>query len=77
VTRPPRPEARVLAHFLDAQRAAVLAIVAGLDDRQLRTPALPWPGADDEDARGAARRGAPGRGCSRSTGIRAGGRMPC
>jgi Protein of unknown function (DUF664) len=34
-------EARVLEHFLDAQRAAVLAIVEGLDDRQLRTPVLP------------------------------------
>jgi uncharacterized damage-inducible protein DinB len=34
-------EARVLQHFLDAQRAAVLAIVAGLDDENLRTPVLP------------------------------------
>jgi hypothetical protein len=39
VTR--QPEALVLQHFLDAQRAAVLAIVAGLDDRGLRTPVLP------------------------------------
>lgn len=36
-----QPEARVLGHFLDAQRAAVLAIVEGLDDRGLRTPVLP------------------------------------
>jgi Protein of unknown function (DUF664) len=34
-------EARVLEHFLDAQRAAVLAIVEGLDDQRLRTPVLP------------------------------------
>jgi hypothetical protein len=39
VTRP--PEARVLQHFLDAQRAAVLAIVDGLDDQLLRTAVLP------------------------------------
>jgi Protein of unknown function (DUF664) len=39
VTQP--PEARVLQHFLDAQRAAVLAIVDGLDDQGLRTPVLP------------------------------------
>ena len=39
MTRP--PEARVLRHFLDAQRAAVLAIVDGLDDEELRTPVLP------------------------------------
>jgi Protein of unknown function (DUF664) len=36
-----QPEARVLEHFLDAQRAAVLAIVEGLDDTGLRTPVLP------------------------------------
>ena len=30
-------EAGVLRHFLDAQRASVLAIVAGLDDEQLTT----------------------------------------
>jgi hypothetical protein len=34
-------EARVLEHFLDAQRAAVLAIVEGLEDQGLRTPVLP------------------------------------
>jgi uncharacterized damage-inducible protein DinB len=33
-------ETRVLEHFLDAQRAAVLAIVEGLDDQRLRTPVL-------------------------------------
>ena len=36
-----QPEAQVLEHFLGAQRAAVLAIVEGLDDRGLRTPVLP------------------------------------
>ena len=34
-------EARVLQHFLDAQRAAALAIVEGLDDEKLRTAVLP------------------------------------
>jgi hypothetical protein len=34
-------EGRVLQHFLDAQRASVLAIVGGLDDQQLRTSVLP------------------------------------
>ena len=36
-----QPEARVLQHFLDAQRAAVLAIVDGLDDQGLQTAVLP------------------------------------
>ncbi len=30
-----------LQHFLDAQRAAVLAIIEGLSESQLRTPVLP------------------------------------
>jgi Protein of unknown function (DUF664) len=41
LTEFPTEEARVLGHFLDAQRAAVLAIVDGLDDQGLRTPVLP------------------------------------
>jgi hypothetical protein len=34
-------EARVLEHFLDAQRTAVLAIIEGLDEQRLRTSVLP------------------------------------
>ena len=34
-------EARALQHFLDAQRASVLAIIDGLTDEQLRTAVLP------------------------------------
>lgn len=34
-------EAAVLRHFLDAQRASVLAIVLGLDDDQLTTSLVP------------------------------------
>jgi hypothetical protein len=43
-------EARALRHFLDAQRAAVPAIVEGLDDAQLRTPVLPSGYAGHLDA---------------------------
>lgn len=35
------PEHRRLRHFLDQQRAAVLAIVDGLSEEQLRTPVFP------------------------------------
>ena len=34
-------EAIALQHFLDAQRASALAILAGLTDEQLRTSVLP------------------------------------
>ena len=34
-------ERELLQHFLDQQRAAVLAIVDGLDETQLHTPVLP------------------------------------
>ncbi len=35
------PDRPVLLHFLRAQRGAVLDIVAGLDERAMRTPAVP------------------------------------
>lgn len=38
---PVDPEAAALIHFLDAQRASVLAIVDGLDDESLRATILP------------------------------------
>jgi len=38
---PADPESVALVHFLDAQRASVLAIVDGLDDESLRATMLP------------------------------------
>jgi hypothetical protein len=38
---PAEPETVALVHFLDAQRASVLAIVDGLDDESLRATMLP------------------------------------
>jgi len=41
MSEPTTDEARVLLTFLDAQRARALQIIAGLDERQLRTVVLP------------------------------------
>src|SRR6266487_11388 len=68
-------EACVLQHFLDAQRAAVLAIVEGLGDDQLLTAVLPsgWTFLGMIEHLGHAER----RRFSRSTATSASDRTPC